>query len=164
MKENRIVFVDYLRMVACFLVMLVHASENFYAADASGLAGNVSMLANEQNRFWVAFYDGTLGRISVPLFMLASAFLLVPLKPGVSILKTPIQARAATYDCIYAPLYLPTLTLGTDDVGAVVDGLYDAAIHLSVNGRTSVVHVPAHLTLSHHACCLAVVGKGISTR
>lgn len=84
MKENRIVFVDYLRVVACFLVMLVHASENFYAADASGLAGNVSMLANEQNRFWVAFYDGTLGRISVPLFMLASAFLLVPLKPGVS--------------------------------------------------------------------------------
>ena len=70
-------------MVACFLVMLVHASENFYAADASGLAGNVSMLVNEQNRFWVAFYDGTLGRISVPLFMLASAFLLVPLKPGV---------------------------------------------------------------------------------
>ena len=56
MKENRIVFVDYLRVVACFLVMLVHASENFYAADASGLAGNVSMLANEQNRFWVAFY------------------------------------------------------------------------------------------------------------
>ena len=84
MKENRIVFVDYLRVVACFLVMLVHASENFYAADASGLAGNVSMLANEQNRFWVAFYDGTLGRISVPLFMLASAFLLVPLKSGVS--------------------------------------------------------------------------------
>ena len=38
MKENRIVFVDYLRVVACFLVMLVHASENFYAADASGLA------------------------------------------------------------------------------------------------------------------------------
>ena len=71
MKENRVVFVDYLRVVACFLVMLVHASENFYAADASGLAGNVSMLANEQNRFWVAFYDGTLGRISVPLFMLA---------------------------------------------------------------------------------------------
>ena len=83
MKENRIVFVDYLRVVACFLVMLVHASENFYAADASGLAGNVSMLANEQNRFWVALYDGALGRISVPLFMLASAFLLVPLKAGV---------------------------------------------------------------------------------
>ncbi|MGN0191415.1 MAG: acyltransferase, partial [Candidatus Cryptobacteroides sp.] len=38
----------------------------------------------ESNRFWVAFYDGFCGRISVPLFMIVSAFLLVPMKPGVS--------------------------------------------------------------------------------
>ena len=82
MKERRIVFIDYIRIVACFLVMLVHASENFYAADASGLAGNVSLLANEANRFWVAFYDGFVGRTCVPLFMIVSAFLLVPMKPG----------------------------------------------------------------------------------
>jgi peptidoglycan/LPS O-acetylase OafA/YrhL len=81
MKE-RITFLDYLRIVACFLVMLVHASENFYGADSSGLAGNMSMLANESNRFWVAFYDGGLGRVAVPLFMIVSAFLLVPMKPG----------------------------------------------------------------------------------
>ena len=84
MNNNRIVFVDYIRVVACFLVMLVHASENFYGADASGLAGNVSMLANEANRFWVAFYDGTVARTCVPLFMVVSAFLLVPMKPGVT--------------------------------------------------------------------------------
>ena len=84
-ENQRIVFVDYLRVVACFLVMLVHASESFYAADSSGLAGNVSMVANEANRFWVAFYDGALGRISVPLFMVVSAFLLVPLKPGTTL-------------------------------------------------------------------------------
>ena len=81
-NHDRVVFVDYIRVVACFLVMLVHASENFYAADSSGLAGCVSMLVNEDNRFWVAFYDGTLGRISVPLFMIVSAFLLVPMKSG----------------------------------------------------------------------------------
>ena len=81
-SHDRVVFVDYIRVVACFLVMLVHASENFYAADSSGLAGCVSMLVNEDNRFWVAFYDGTLGRISVPLFMIVSAFLLVPMKSG----------------------------------------------------------------------------------
>ena len=81
---DRVVFVDYIRVVACFLVMLVHASENFYAADASGLAGNVSLLANGSNRFWVAFYDGFCGRISVPLFMIVSAFLLVPMKSGVT--------------------------------------------------------------------------------
>ena len=79
---KRITFIDYIRVVACFMVMLVHASENFYAADASGLAGNVSMLANESNRFWVAFYDGFVSRTAVPLFMIVSAFLLVPLKPG----------------------------------------------------------------------------------
>ena len=82
MENKRIVFVDYLRVVACFLVMVVHSSEGFYAADASGLAGNVSMVANEANRFWVSFYDGFFGRISVPLFMTVSAFLLVPLRPG----------------------------------------------------------------------------------
>ena len=81
---ERIVFVDYIRAIACFLVMLVHASENFYAADSSGLAGNVSRLANEANRFWVAFYDGGVSRTCVPLFMVVSAFLLVPLKPGVT--------------------------------------------------------------------------------
>lgn len=80
--EQRIAFVDWIRVVACFLVMLVHASENFYGADDSGLAGNVSKLATESNRLWVAFYDGACGRISVPLFMIISAFLLVPMKPG----------------------------------------------------------------------------------
>lgn len=84
MKEQRIVFADWLRVIACFMVMLVHASENFYGADSSGLAGSVSMLANESNRFWVAFYDGAVARTCVPLFMTISAFLLVPLKPGMS--------------------------------------------------------------------------------
>ena len=82
MEKQRIVFIDYIRVIACFLVMLVHASENFYAADSSGLAGNMSMLANEANRFWVAFYDGTVARTCVPLFIIVSAFLLVPMKPG----------------------------------------------------------------------------------
>ena len=81
-KSERIVFADYLRMVACFLVMLVHSSENFYGADSSGMAGNVSYLANEANRFWVAFWDGGVARACVPLFMVLSAFLLVPMKPG----------------------------------------------------------------------------------
>lgn len=61
-NSNRIVFIDYVRVIACFLVMLVHASENFYCISA-----DTTMLANESNRFWVAFYDGALGRMSVPL-------------------------------------------------------------------------------------------------
>lgn len=84
MEKQRIVFIDYLRVIACFLVMLVHASENFYADVSTGLAGPVAFLPNEANRFWVAFYDGFIARSCVPLFMIASAFLLVPLKDGVT--------------------------------------------------------------------------------
>ena len=83
-EKERVVFVDYIRVIACFLVMLVHASENFYGADASGLAGNVSQLANESNRFWVAFYDGGVARTCVPLFIIVSAYLLAPMKQGIT--------------------------------------------------------------------------------
>ena len=75
--NKRIVFIDYIRVIACFLVMLVHSSENFYCWTV-----DTSMLANESNRLWVAIFDGALGRISVPLFMVVSAFLLVPVKAG----------------------------------------------------------------------------------
>ena len=32
---KRIAFLDYVRVFACFLVMLVHASENYYGAVGS---------------------------------------------------------------------------------------------------------------------------------
>lgn len=80
--SNRIVFLDYIRVVACFLVMLVHSSECFYGGGGFGLATDMSLIPNEASRFWVAFYDGFVARTCVPLFMIVSAFLLVPLKPG----------------------------------------------------------------------------------
>ena len=77
---KRIAFLDYVRVFACFLVMLVHASENYYGAvGASDMAGPQSFLANETDRLWVSIYDG-FGRMSVPLFMIVSAYLLVPMK------------------------------------------------------------------------------------
>lgn len=77
---KRIVFIDYLRIFACFLVLLVHASENYYGVvGTSNLAGPQSFLANETDRLWVSLYDG-FSRMAVPLFMIVSAFLLVPIK------------------------------------------------------------------------------------
>ncbi|MCM1110150.1 MAG: acyltransferase [Clostridium sp.] len=81
---KRIVFLDYVRVFACFLVMLVHASENFYPGPgATDMAGPQSLLACEADRFWVSLYDG-FSRMSVPLFMIVSAFLLVPMREGQS--------------------------------------------------------------------------------
>ena len=81
---KRIVFLDYIRVFACFLVILVHASENFYGAPGStDMAGPQSFLANEADRLWVSVYDG-FSRMAVPLFMIVSAFLLAPMKEGQS--------------------------------------------------------------------------------
>lgn len=80
--EQRIVFLDYVRVFACFLVMLVHASENFYgAAGSTDMVGPQAYLANEADRLWVSLYDG-FSRMAVPLFMIVSAYLLVPLREG----------------------------------------------------------------------------------
>lgn len=79
--NQRIVFLDFIRVFACFLVILVHASENYYGSPNPGeMAGPVSWLANETDRFWVSLYDG-FSRMSVPLFIIVSAYLLVPMKP-----------------------------------------------------------------------------------
>lgn len=79
---KRIIFLDYVRIFACFLVIVVHASENFYGAPGStDMVGPQSYLANETDRLWVAVYDG-FSRMAVPLFMIVSAYLLVPMKEG----------------------------------------------------------------------------------
>ena len=81
---KRIVFLDYVRVLACFLVMLVHASENYYPGPgATDMAGPQAMLANQTDRLWVSLYDGV-SRMSVPLFIIVSAFLLAPMKKGMS--------------------------------------------------------------------------------
>lgn len=80
MEQQRIVFLDYVRVFACLLVMVVHASENFYgAAGSTDIAGPQSFLQNESDRLWISLYDG-FSRMSVPLFMIVSAYLLVPMK------------------------------------------------------------------------------------
>lgn len=64
--------------------MVVHASENFYGAEGStDMVGPQSYLANEADRLWVAVYDG-FSRMAVPLFIIVSAFLLAPMKAGLT--------------------------------------------------------------------------------
>lgn len=46
--QERIPFIDYIRVIACLLVMVVHASECFYVDHDS-----YTMVANESNRLWV---------------------------------------------------------------------------------------------------------------
>ena len=73
LQNNRIVFLDYLRVLACFMVIMVHACEFFY------VGANGCSIANDTDRFWVSLIDSAL-RAAVPLFVMTSSYLLLPLK------------------------------------------------------------------------------------
>jgi len=72
-NDKRIVFLDYLRVVACLMVMFVHACELFYF----GSEGEFH-IATAGDAFWVTLVDSAC-RASVPLFVMASSYLLFPL-------------------------------------------------------------------------------------
>ena len=72
--KQRIVFLDWLRAAACLMVMLVHASECVYSDDYS------FSFPSELARWSVMFIQGFVRPIAVPLFLMASAYLLVPVK------------------------------------------------------------------------------------
>lgn len=72
---NRIIFLDYLRVIACLMVMLVHSCEPFY------LGGQGTLILNSTDAMWVTLIDSAI-RSSVPLFVMASSYLLFPVRDG----------------------------------------------------------------------------------
>jgi surface polysaccharide O-acyltransferase-like enzyme len=72
--KERIVFLDYLRVLACFMVMVIHAVEPFYFDGEMNLH-----IATKSDAFWVAVIDSA-ARACVPLFVMTSCYLLFPLK------------------------------------------------------------------------------------
>lgn len=71
-QSERIVWIDWLRVTACFLVMVVHSSEPFY------LNGYDPLILTPADLFWVSLLDSA-SRMAVPLFIIASSCLLFPL-------------------------------------------------------------------------------------
>ncbi len=69
---NREVWVDWMRVIACLMVMTVHSTEPFY------LGGEGSLILTAADARWVAFFD-TFVRACVPLFVVASSYLQFPL-------------------------------------------------------------------------------------
>ena len=70
--KTRTVFIDYLRVMACFLVMATHSCEPFY------LGGEGSLILTRSDAVWVAVLN-SLPRACVALFVFASAYLQFPL-------------------------------------------------------------------------------------
>ncbi|MCQ2288539.1 MAG: acyltransferase family protein [Muribaculaceae bacterium] len=73
MKNNeREVWVDWMRVIACFMVMVVHSTEPFY------LGGDGGLILTRADMWWSAAFDSMV-RMCVPLFVIASSYLQFPL-------------------------------------------------------------------------------------
>ena len=75
-QKKRYFGIDLIRVVACFLVMQTHAGEIYYIDDNGGL------IKDEKN-LWPGILN-SLARICVPLFIMISGYLLLPMKTDYS--------------------------------------------------------------------------------
>ena len=73
---KRVVFLDWMRVIACFMVMAIHAAEPFYLG---GEAPNIMYIASRWDMIWITVTE-CLCRVCVPLFVMASAYLLFPVR------------------------------------------------------------------------------------
>ena len=97
--NNRIVFLDYLRVVACFMVLLVHCCEQYYFNDKGEFA-----IASAWDAGWLVWIDSAC-RAAVPLFVMASAYLLFPVtRPTGDFFRRRLLRVAvpfAVWACVY---------------------------------------------------------------
>ena len=70
--QEREIWVDWMRVVACFLVIMTHSCEPFY------LGGEGSLILTKADAIWVSILN-VLPRASVALFIVASSYLQFPL-------------------------------------------------------------------------------------
>lgn len=72
MNDNREMWLDWLRVAACFLVMATHCCEPFY------LGGEGSLILTKSDAIWVSILN-VIPRACVALFVFASSYLQFPL-------------------------------------------------------------------------------------
>lgn len=104
--KDRVVFIDYIRFIACFMVMLVHSCEPFY------LGGQGTFILNHTNALLVTLIDSFL-RPCVPLFVIASSYLLFPVKTDAKSFYTRRAKRVLIPFLIWLLLYALIPLYGT---------------------------------------------------
>ena len=117
LKSERVVFLDWLRFIACFMVMLVHCIEPFYLGGTEG-----TYIASWGNAFWTTAINSAL-RPSVPLFVLASSYLLFPLKTDTGTFFRKRFVRVVIPFVIWTLLYIFIPPFGSGAKADIAGGL-----------------------------------------
>lgn len=71
-SRAREIWIDWMRVAACFMVIIVHSTEPFY------LGGDGALILTKADAVWSSFFDSFV-RACVPLFIIASSYLQFPL-------------------------------------------------------------------------------------
>jgi len=72
MERKREVWIDWMRVTACFMVMVVHSIEPFY------IGGDGALIRTASDAWWCGILNSVV-RMCVPLFIIASSYLQFPL-------------------------------------------------------------------------------------
>lgn len=101
-ERERVVFLDWMRVAACFMVMAIHSAEPFYLGGAEP---NITSIASGWDMVWITVTE-CICRVSVPLFVMASAYLLFPVKRPTGEFFRRRLARVAVPCAIWAAAYV----------------------------------------------------------
>jgi surface polysaccharide O-acyltransferase-like enzyme len=130
MKKTRNYGLDILRALACYLVIQVHTGEYYYiGAGGTVLAGDAP--------FWVGILN-SICRIAVPLFVMISGYLLLPLKDDMGTFFKKRFTRVAIPFVVWCVLYAIYWALKgqTDWAQAGIN-----ILHIPVNFGVEVGHL-----------------------
>ena len=129
--HKRIVFLDYMRAAACLMVIMVHSCEFFF------INGSEIGIRSMSDGLWVSIIDSAF-RCSVPLFVMISAWLLVPVKGSTAMFFKRRLSRVVIPFAVWSVLYalLPMLWGSRDSADAI-----DALMHLAYNFNADSGHL-----------------------
>ncbi|TWR25794.1 acyltransferase family protein [Mucilaginibacter pallidiroseus] len=118
-------YLNLLRIFACFMVLMVHSGEFFYI----GAGGSII----REHARWVNNY-GSFMRACVPLFVMISGYLLLPMHEGASVFYKKRFTRLLIPFLVWSVLYalIPYL-LGTNTQQQMWKNLYTIPINFSEN-------------------------------
>lgn len=129
-KGRRFFPLDIVRVLACYLVIQQHASEFYYIGEGGAVVTG-------DNTFWIGIIT-SLCRISVPLFVMLSGFLLLPMSDAISMFFRKRFTRVAYPFVVWCVLYAVYFVCMRGDG---VQQMMVNILHIPVNFGTEVGHL-----------------------
>lgn len=129
-KNSRLFSLDLLRLVACYLVIQVHAGEFYYIGDGG-------VVLHGDNPYIINFLN-SIGRTAVPLFVMITGFFVLPVKYNMSEFFKKRFVRVVVPFIVWCVFYaLYRLFMGQADVETTLFNI----LRIPVNFGTEVGHL-----------------------